>query len=156
MGSDMTCTFILGEHKFLKLHRKNFRTSRDWVENKWVDIKGKPDILSCLCENVCPSLKPAVSSTMTEAFGCGATLLEVKVYTIPKLETVVEHQPEVPYLAISDDLQGKMNRIDLTKRLYVDENDNNNANGDVKENNDAIGDLDSANQRCQQRKPKNS
>ncbi|KAF5472678.1 hypothetical protein F2P56_009372 [Juglans regia] len=146
-GNDTLHVYIPGEHKCLKLQREDFRTSRDWVENKWVDIKGKPDILCCLSENVCPGLKPAVASAMTEASGCGTTLLEAKVYTIPNLETVGEHQQEVPDLTISDDLQGKMKRIDLTRRLCEDENGNNNANGDVKENNKAKGegDLDSAN-----------
>lgn len=39
---------MIGENLVLNLHVKNLRVSRDWVGDKWVDIKPNPDILSAL------------------------------------------------------------------------------------------------------------
>lgn len=138
MVSDVSYPVILGEDMFLKLQRKNVRTSRDWVGNRWVDIKAKRDILSYLSENASPSLKLSMSSAMAEVFGRGGSaLLE------PKLETVEENEQELPDLPISDDLE-KMNGFNLRKQPQEEDE-----NGDNKDNID----LDSANQRCAQLKP---
>ncbi|KAK1403159.1 hypothetical protein POM88_002764 [Heracleum sosnowskyi] len=41
--------FLPGPGKFLILHRRDLRASRDWVNDSWVPIKSHPDILSFLC-----------------------------------------------------------------------------------------------------------
>lgn len=121
--NDVTYSLILGEDKVLQLHRKNFRPSRDWVRDRWVDIKEKPDILS-LCENASRNLKLSVCSAMAKASGCGAsTLLEPEVYATPKLEAVEELQ-EIPDLTISKEV---LERVEGRG----DENGDNNANGDL-------------------------
>lgn len=100
---------ILGEDSFLKLQRKNVRISRDWVGNRWVDIKVKPDILSYLSERVSSSLKLSMCSAMAKVSGCvDSTLLEPKVCTTSKVEAVEEHQQELPDLAKSDNLMEGM------------------------------------------------
>ena len=138
----MNYPVILGEDKFLKLERTNLRTSKDWVGNRWVDIKPKSDILSYLSENVSPSLKLSMCSTLAEASECGGSaLLEPKVFTTPKLEAVEEDKLASPNLAIPNDLLEKMKGVNFSKQsCSVDEDEH----GD----NNNIGDLDSANQRC--------
>lgn len=37
---------IIGENILLETERKNVRTSRDWVDDKWVEVEGKKDIKS--------------------------------------------------------------------------------------------------------------
>jgi hypothetical protein len=144
MVSDVSYPVILGEDLFLKLQRKNVRTSRDWVGNRWVDIKAKPDILSYLSENASPSLKLSMSSALAEVSGRGGSaLLEPKVCMSPKLETVEEDEQELPDLAISDDLLEKMKGVNSRKRPREDENGDNNDNSD----------LDSSNRRCAQLEP---
>lgn len=138
MVSDVSYPVILGEDMFLKLQRKNVRTSRDWVGNRWVDIKAKPDIQSYLSENA-SRLKVSMSSAMAEVSGRGGSaLLEPKVCTSPRLETVVEDEQELTDLTISDDLLEKMRGVNLRKQPREDENGDNNDNSD----------LDSANRRC--------
>ncbi|XP_055832335.1 uncharacterized protein LOC129901224 isoform X2 [Solanum dulcamara] len=36
--------FPVGENILLEIQRKNVRTSRDWVDDKWVEVEGKKDI----------------------------------------------------------------------------------------------------------------
>lgn len=52
-------SLVVGEGRFLTLQKKDIRASRDWMENKWIDLKPMPDILVFLSENVTPRLKPA-------------------------------------------------------------------------------------------------
>ncbi|KAL0321059.1 UNVERIFIED_CONTAM: hypothetical protein Sradi_5367400 [Sesamum radiatum] len=40
--------YFPGENRFLTIARKNIRVSRDWIDNKWVNIEAKSDILSFL------------------------------------------------------------------------------------------------------------
>ncbi|XP_050288286.1 uncharacterized protein LOC126726910 isoform X3 [Quercus robur] len=141
-GNDAVHVYFPGEDKFLKLKRTNLRTSRDWVGNRWVDIKPKPDILSYLSENVSPSLKLSMCSTSAEASECGGSaLLEPKVFTTPKLEAVEEDKQASPNLAIHNDLLEKMKGVNFSKQSCSDDEDE---DGDNNNN----GDLDSANQRC--------
>ena len=138
----MTYLVILGEDKFLNLKRMNLRISSDWVGNRWVDIKPKPDILSYLSENVSHSLKLSMCSTSAEASECGgSTLLEPKVFTTPKLEAVEEVKQASPNLSIPNDLLENIKGVNFSKRSCSDDEDE---DGDNNHN----GDLDSANQRC--------
>ncbi|PIN02280.1 hypothetical protein CDL12_25205 [Handroanthus impetiginosus] len=45
------------ENKFFTVKRKDIRMSKDWIDNKWVDIKAKPDILSILTSFLNPPLQ---------------------------------------------------------------------------------------------------
>ncbi|KAJ0261614.1 Uncharacterized protein HA466_0046990 [Hirschfeldia incana] len=54
--------YIPGENLCLTVHRKDVRSSRDWVGDSWVDIDPKPDILS----DVSPEAKLFMSSTLAE------------------------------------------------------------------------------------------
>lgn len=116
--NDVTYFLIIGEDKVLQLHKKNFRPSRDWIWDRWVDIKAKPDILN-LCENASPNLKLSVCSAMAKASRCGGS----KLLETPKLEAV-EEQQEIPDLTISDEV---LERVEGRG----DENGDNNANGDL-------------------------
>ncbi|PIN18616.1 hypothetical protein CDL12_08719 [Handroanthus impetiginosus] len=48
---------MAGENKFFTVKRKDIRMSKDWIDNKWVDIKAKPDILSILTSFLNPPLQ---------------------------------------------------------------------------------------------------
>ncbi|KAF9664381.1 hypothetical protein SADUNF_Sadunf16G0012700 [Salix dunnii] len=86
-GSDCLRVYLPGEGKFLAVPRKNMRSSRDWVDNKWVDVMAKPDILQYLSSD-------AISSIKLEAQGCdSATSLELKVVRTSRLETIEEDEP---------------------------------------------------------------
>ncbi|KAK1403160.1 Agenet domain-containing protein [Heracleum sosnowskyi] len=44
--NDNYYVFLPGPGKFLTVHRKDLRASRDWVDDTWVPIMSHPDILS--------------------------------------------------------------------------------------------------------------
>ncbi|KAG8385856.1 hypothetical protein BUALT_Bualt03G0088700 [Buddleja alternifolia] len=46
--------YFPGEKKFSTVERKNMRVSKDWVDNKWVSLKPKSDILAFLSESFNP------------------------------------------------------------------------------------------------------
>ncbi|KAL8154979.1 uncharacterized protein LOC141661308 isoform X1 [Apium graveolens] len=48
-SSDSYHVFLPGPRKFLTLHLKDLRASRDWVDDAWVLIRSHPDILSFVC-----------------------------------------------------------------------------------------------------------
>lgn len=70
------------------------RSSRDWVDNRWVDVMSKPDILRHLSAD-------AVSSIKFEAPGCDtAASLECKFVKTSRLEAIEE---DVPGSSVSGD-----------------------------------------------------
>lgn len=48
-SNDKYHVFLPGPGKFLILHQRDLRASRDWVDDTWDPIKSHPDILSFLC-----------------------------------------------------------------------------------------------------------
>ncbi|XP_049370769.1 uncharacterized protein LOC125835705 [Solanum verrucosum] len=44
--------YFPGENILLEIQRKNMRTSRDWVDEKWVEVKGKIDIKSFISSSL--------------------------------------------------------------------------------------------------------
>lgn len=45
-GSGQHQVYFPGENMLLEIQRKNLRTSRDWIDGKWAEVKGKKDIKS--------------------------------------------------------------------------------------------------------------
>lgn len=43
------------------------RASRDWVDNRWVDVKQKPDVVSFICSSLRPNPKLPTISTVDES-----------------------------------------------------------------------------------------
>ncbi|KAI3703070.1 hypothetical protein L6452_28825 [Arctium lappa] len=42
--------YLPGETLFLKVHRRDVRVSRDWVGDRWVDVKGNPNVRSLISD----------------------------------------------------------------------------------------------------------
>ncbi|XP_011625127.1 uncharacterized protein LOC18438745 isoform X2 [Amborella trichopoda] len=49
-GIDTLQVYFPGEDVLLAFQRENLRISKDWVRNRWVDVKEKPDILSSMTD----------------------------------------------------------------------------------------------------------
>ncbi|KAM1124076.1 hypothetical protein EV2_005560 [Malus domestica] len=101
-GTDSIQVYFPGEKKLMSFPRKDVRASRDWVENRWVDVKAKPDVFSYVSENISSSTKllSVSSSSMAKASS--------------KLEAVEEKQ-ESPDLAPLDEELGKVTRMNMRK-----------------------------------------
>ncbi|PHT24813.1 hypothetical protein CQW23_35521 [Capsicum baccatum] len=51
-GSGHLQVFFPGENRLLEIPRRNVRISRDWIDNKWVEVKGKKDIKSFISSSL--------------------------------------------------------------------------------------------------------
>lgn len=115
----------IGEANFLTVKRENIRVSKDWVENKWVDVNPKPDILSCISTIVNPTLIPCGGSTKGDASGSGSRKsVEHKVPLTSKLETIIEDDQELSGSAMTNDAENLNDAI--KKQLSIDKTVNNN------------------------------
>ncbi|KAK7359891.1 hypothetical protein VNO77_01858 [Canavalia gladiata] len=120
-----------GEDKLLTVEKKNIRISRDWIDNRWVDIPGKPNICSYLSSKVSSSIRLSANSAVVEGSmsDCSA-ILESKPSSIAKVEVVPKVEPELSGLEAPDDLEN-MKRITLRNALdAIHEDNDNNSDGD--------------------------
>ncbi|CAN1859858.1 Protein AGENET DOMAIN (AGD)-CONTAINING P1 [Linum perenne] len=51
-GKECLQVYLPGESKSLNVPQKQVRTSRDWIQNRWVDLNPKADILNYLSSNI--------------------------------------------------------------------------------------------------------
>ncbi|PHT30928.1 hypothetical protein CQW23_27265 [Capsicum baccatum] len=51
-GSGHLQVFFPGENRLLEIPKKNVRISRDWIDNKWVEVNGKKDIMSFISSSL--------------------------------------------------------------------------------------------------------
>ncbi|PHT99557.1 hypothetical protein BC332_29345 [Capsicum chinense] len=51
-GSGHLQVFFPGKNRLLEIPRKNVRISRDWIDDKWVEVKGKKDIKSFISSSL--------------------------------------------------------------------------------------------------------
>ncbi|XP_015879208.1 uncharacterized protein LOC107415399 [Ziziphus jujuba] len=124
-GTDLQ-VYLPGEEKFLTLQKKDIRASKDWIGNKWIDLKAKPDILLFLSENVSPNLK------MDEVAGS-------KVNMIPKPDIVGGRQG-LADLVTPIDLLENVKDSNPKKRSHINNGDEtNNSNGSDSGIDDADG-----------------
>ena len=100
---------ILGEGKLLNFKKKDLRTSRDWVGNKWVELKPKPDILHYVS---------VTASTIAEASDSGASaLLDPNILKAHKLESVKEGKKLLPGSGPNVGLLENVQGLSISKRL---------------------------------------
>lgn len=96
--------FSLGEKKFILAEKKDIRIARDWIDNKWVDISGKPDIRSYLSSNDSSGAGLLASSAVVDGSKSDSSaLLESK--SSPNAKVKVADQKVEPKLSDDDILQ---------------------------------------------------
>ncbi|KAG4956344.1 hypothetical protein JHK82_042050 [Glycine max] len=131
-GDGILQVYTPGEERFLKVEKKNIRISRDWINNRWVDIQGKPDICSYLPSNVRSSIRMSANSAAVDASmsDCSA-ILESKASTIAKVEVAKKVEPELSGLEAPVDLENKKG-ITLREPLYAIHEDKDNNSGGIR------------------------
>ncbi|KAG4948863.1 hypothetical protein AAZX31_15G111900 [Glycine max] len=131
-GDGILQVYTPGEERFLKVEKKNIRISRDWINNRWVDIQGKPDICSYLSSNVRSSIRMSANSAAVDASmsDCSA-ILESKASTIAKVEVAKKVEPELSGLEAPVDLENKKG-ITLREPLYAIHEDKDNNSGGIR------------------------
>ncbi|KAI8524948.1 hypothetical protein RHMOL_Rhmol13G0189400 [Rhododendron molle] len=120
-GDDNLHVYFPGDDRFLTVKRKNLRTSRDWVGNRWVDIKAKPDILSYISSTVSPSVKFPKCSVLAEASDCGpSSLVDCDILTT-KQKAAEDGKGELSNSAPST--AHDTEEVDLMKQLCIGSED---------------------------------
>ncbi|TKY72254.1 hypothetical protein E2542_SST00993 [Spatholobus suberectus] len=129
-GDGILQVFSPGEERFLTVEKKNIRISRDWINNSWVDIQGKPDICSYLSSNVRSSIRMSANSAVVDGSmsDCSA-ILESKSSSIAKVEVAKKVEPELSGLEPPVDLE-IVKGITLRKPLDAIHEDKDNNSGD--------------------------
>lgn len=122
--------FSLGEEKYLLVERKDIRISRDWFDNRWVDISRKPDICSYLSSNIGSHNRLSANSAVVDASlsDCSA-ILESKPSSIAKVEVAQKVELELSGFEAPDDLES-MKRMTFRKPLHAIHEDEDNNSGD--------------------------
>ncbi|XP_004486338.1 uncharacterized protein [Cicer arietinum] len=130
-----------GEEKFLLVEKNDIRISRDWIDDRWLDILGKPDICSFLSSNADSRTKLAANSAVVDgSMNGGSAITESKVSPIAKADVAEKVEPESSGL---EALNAGMKRMTLWKpplhAIHEDE-DNDNSGGRCDGNTDNVDD----------------
>lgn len=90
--------YFPGEPRFLTIEKRDLRISRDWVDNRWVDIKPKPDILNYISTaGAGPIKKRSVPPTVGKASEPSGSAKPVgKVISPTKLEAIKQDKGKSP------------------------------------------------------------
>ncbi|WVY94161.1 hypothetical protein V8G54_033249 [Vigna mungo] len=127
-GDGILQVYTPGEERFLKVEQKNIRISRDWINNRWIDIRGKPDIGTYLTSNVRSGIGMSANSAVVDGSMSDCSALESKSSSIPKVELAKKVEPESSGLEIHVDLEN-MKGITLREPLYAIDEDKDNSGG---------------------------
>lgn len=76
---------MAGENKFMSVERRNVRASKEWMEQKWVDIMAKRDILAVLTSWLNPMQKVSLPPTPTANSRARAREKAVEEVSVDKL-----------------------------------------------------------------------
>ncbi|KAK4575805.1 hypothetical protein RGQ29_026667 [Quercus rubra] len=104
--------FIPGESLLLSIHKKDLRKSKDWMGDQWVDIQGKPDILSTISETIGSDTKLATSSNLVQDTKSGFSMSYVEAPSSTNFNTVEDEKLNSSTFASSDGLPEDMDRFD--------------------------------------------
>lgn len=128
-GDGTLQVFSPGEERFLMVEKKNIRISQDWINNRWIDIQGRPNICSYLSSNIRSSIGMSANSAVVDGSmsDCSA-ILESKP-SIAKVEVALNAEPELSGSEAPVDLVESMKGINLRKPLYAIHEDKDNISG---------------------------
>ncbi|KAK7332420.1 hypothetical protein VNO80_29172 [Phaseolus coccineus] len=129
-GDGILQVYTPGEERFLKVEQKNIRISRDWINNRWIDIRGKADICSYLTSNVRSSIGMSANSAVVDGSLSDCSALESKSSSITKVEVAKKVEQESFGLEAPVDLEN-MKGITLREPLYAihEDKDSNSSGG---------------------------
>jgi hypothetical protein len=108
----MYLTWWSGESLLLNINKKDLRKSKDWMGDQWVDIQGKPDILSTISETIGSDTKRSTSSNIVKDIKSDFSMSYVEVPNSTKFNTVEDEKLNSTTFASSDGLPEDTDRVD--------------------------------------------
>ncbi|KAI3440216.1 BAH domain-containing protein [Psidium guajava] len=111
-GKNSLEVYFPGEGRLATFQKKKVRVSRDWVDQRWVDIKSKPDINAFLSANSSAGIKSSSCTPVEEAPKCNKSPpASQKIASTSKKGKVIIEEKELPDLSASHDLRESV-RVD--------------------------------------------
>lgn len=107
--------YFPGESLFVNMHKKDFRISRDWVGDQWINIEAKPDILSVISAGISPESKASISSTLVKDIKSDDLIMSSVEIPVGKLSIVEVENVELVALGSSGSLQESMDLVSDVK-----------------------------------------
>jgi hypothetical protein len=107
----------------LSFETKDLRTSRDWINDKWIEIIAKPDIISFIASKIGPSRKVSRLSTSAKASKhAGSKLADDKELKCSKPEAQKDDMQKLPGSVTSTELKD-VDSLNLKQSLLVSDAD---------------------------------
>ncbi|MED6197538.1 hypothetical protein PIB30_057404 [Stylosanthes scabra] len=123
-GAGTFQVYTPGEARLLTVEKKDIRISRDWFDNRWVDIVGRPNICSQLPSNVSPHVGLSANSAVVDgSVSGGSAILESKSSSVPKVEVATKVEQEISGLEAPDEPESLKGVVTLGKPLAAIEED---------------------------------
>jgi hypothetical protein len=94
----------------LNIPKKDLRESKDWMGDQWVDIHGKPDILSAISATIGLDTKLSTFSNIVKDINTGFSMSYVEVPSSTKLNTDEDEKVDLAAFASSDGLPEDVDR----------------------------------------------
>ncbi|KAG8385857.1 hypothetical protein BUALT_Bualt03G0088800 [Buddleja alternifolia] len=114
--------FFPGEKKFMTVERKNMRVSKDWVDNKWISLKPKSDILAFLSESFNPIITRPPLPVLAGQSNNSVPATNSEVPTSLRLEGPQHGKGKLPSSSVS--ANGKaVGELNLNKQLIIRDNE---------------------------------
>ncbi|KAG2678221.1 hypothetical protein I3760_12G133400 [Carya illinoinensis] len=108
-GDSTMQIYFPGESILLNVQKKDLRKSKDWMGDRWVDIQGKPDILSDLSATIGLDSKLSPSSNIAKDIKSGVSMSCADSST--RFNIAVDEKLDLPAVASSDGLPEDMERV---------------------------------------------
>ncbi|KAF6145068.1 hypothetical protein GIB67_013419 [Kingdonia uniflora] len=127
-GNDSLHIYFPGEDMFSTFSRKDIRSSKEWLRDRWIDIEAKPDILSVISKR---------SETGS------AIVLQREVPLSLKLDPIKEDNQELTGLVRSFSFKDNLKWVNSRKRQWVEgENKQSFNNGEDEDRDEEDGHTD--------------
>ncbi|KAL5097528.1 hypothetical protein RYX36_001855 [Vicia faba] len=83
-----------GEEKYMSAKKDNIRIAQDWIDDKWVDILGKPDICSIIASNSGSQTKFSSNSAVVEGSMTGSSATLESPSPVARVEVTPKSEQE--------------------------------------------------------------
>ncbi|KAF5479051.1 hypothetical protein F2P56_005556 [Juglans regia] len=103
--------YFPGESIVLNVHKKDLRKSKDWMGDQWVDIQGKPDIISALSATIGLENKLSPSSNIIKDVKSDFSVSCAEVPSSAKFNIGEDEKLELTAVINSDGLPEDMERV---------------------------------------------
>lgn len=97
-GKNPFHVYFPGENRFQNFQEEKLRSSKDWVDNRWVEVNPKPDVLNFIPSNLKLQRCLTLGGSSGSGTGSGLSLMDHKVVASSETEAAEKEGQELPVL----------------------------------------------------------